>query len=125
MDFELCPQRAARGKLGAPEARRKAEAGEGSAVTHLSLWGTWGCFWCRQAPFQGYPSALPEPAEMSHEVQGGAVEAARVQWGGEGGGMRGSHQLRLQLLHRVTENLRVLVPGWLGLWGGVSRLVTR
>lgn len=46
----------------------------------------------------------------------GAVGAARAQWGGSGEIQGFSHQLRLQLLQGITENLRLWVPGWLRLW---------
>lgn len=83
---------------------------------HLSLQEARGCFWCHFL-LPGRPFVLPQPAGKSHKVHGGEGGGGSSQgpagWG-KGGDGSGSHQLRLQLLHRITENLRVLVPGWLG-----------
>lgn len=113
---------------GQPETGQKRGEGQkgvkGWAVAHLSLWGARDCFWCQAllqgcpallqgclALLQGCPSAVPKPAKVSHKDQGGQWEQPGHS-GVKMGGYKGlSHQLRIQLLQGITENLRVQVSG--------------
>lgn len=84
-------------------------------MSDLSLLEALGCFCC-QAFLWGCPSsALPGPAEMSYKVPGEQSEQPGHSRVGKGGYKGLAHQLRLQLLQRITENLGVQVPGWLRL----------
>lgn len=119
--FISAPKTAAKGWRGHYNHGEGQKGVKGQAVIHLSLLGARGCFWC-QAVLQGCPSALPKPAERSHKVQGEQWEQPGHSGVGKGGYKGLSHQLRLQLLQGVTENLGVRVPGWPGLWGGYRQV---